>query len=264
MAEPLLQIRAANLGYPNRVVLESVDLQVRPGEVIALIGPNGTGKSTLLKSVIAAIPALAGEIQLRGRPLSRLSPREVARHCAFIAQDDAISFDFTAKDVVMMGRMPHNSGLIESAEDRSAVDQAMRRAGCEELADRPMTQLSGGERQRVMLARAVAQDAPLLLLDEPNAHLDPGHSLAMEQLLLELAREGRGILAAIHDLNIAQRLGGQCALAFQGKIGPVSPLRELVVSGALDQAYGAPLKWHETESGPVVAVLGFSGLQAPG
>jgi iron complex transport system ATP-binding protein len=225
-------------GYPERTVLSDVSLTMRPGGITVLLGPNGSGKSTLLKTLSKTIPMIAGEVHVSGRSVAKLGFRELARHIAFVPQEEHVPFRFRVREVVMMGRMPHSTGLLDTDEDIEAAQSAMRAAGCEELQDRAITELSGGEKQRVLVARALAQKAPILLLDEPTSHMDIGHQVAMIGLLRELAAAGKSILAAVHDLNLASLLASEAILLDRGRIGMHGTCEAVLEDALLDGVYG--------------------------
>src|SRR5690606_31587623 len=169
----MLRIESLTAGYGGEPVLKGLDLAVARGEFLVVVGPNGSGKSTLVRAVTGALTPTGGRILLEGRDLRTLRPREVARVLAVVAQDTSVGFDFTVEEVVALGRTPYLPPLrSETPRDRAAVERAMRLTGTAPLAGRLITALSGGERQRVMVARALAQEPRLLILDEPTAHLD--------------------------------------------------------------------------------------------
>ncbi len=196
-----LQISGLWAGYGNRNVLEEVSLRVEPGAFVGILGPNGSGKSTLLKTLYAGIRPVRGTIELDGTNLDALSRKAIARKMAVVGQENAIPFNFRAREIVAMGRTPHKC-LFEpdTLQDRKAVQSAMELLGVADLADRDFSQLSGGEKQRVLIARAFAQEAEFLVLDEPTNHLDISYQL---QALEALRASKKTVLAALHDLNLA-------------------------------------------------------------
>ncbi|HRF60689.1 MAG TPA: ABC transporter ATP-binding protein [Fimbriimonadaceae bacterium] len=248
-AKPVLECHGLRCGYPERVVLGDLDLSIGPGEIVALLGPNGSGKSTLLKSLGREIPLLGGEVRLGDVALGGLSYGELARRLAYVPQEEIPVFSFSVRDIVLMGRLAHSDGLFESREDRAAAEAAMVAADCQELAARPVTEISGGERQRVLLARALAQETPLILLDEPTAHLDVGHQLAFAELLRGLASAGTAMLAAVHDLNFASALATRGIVLSGGQAIADGPIREVLASAAIDEAYGVVFERVVTASG---------------
>jgi iron complex transport system ATP-binding protein len=202
----LLEVRRVHYRHPKamRDAVAGASLEVSQGEVVGIIGPNAAGKSTLARLCCGLLQASAGEVVLQGDPLRRLSRRERARRVAFLPQDPPSDLAFTAREVALMGRAPH-LGLwaLEGAHDLARADAALAEASALELADRPISQLSGGERQRVFLARAFAQDAALLVLDEPTDGLDLAHQVSLIAALQFRARKGGASLLVLHDLALA-------------------------------------------------------------
>ena len=198
-----LHARGLHVSLAGRVVLHEVSFEPQPGWT-AIVGPNGAGKSTLLRALAGLLPCDAGGVWLGGRPLGEWSAAERGRHIAWLAQQGESSGDLTVRDVVMLGRLPH-LGLFDApgAADHAAVDDAMHRCGCSAWQSRRLSVLSGGERQRVLLARALAVNAPVLLLDEPTTHLDPPHQVAVVRLMQQLAAAGATVISVLHDLPLA-------------------------------------------------------------
>lgn len=200
------------------VVLQDISFAVQPGEWIALIGPNGAGKSTLLRAASGLLP-FDGQILLKGRPVGDWSARERAREVALVRQHAEPTAAFTAAETVALGRAPHVGWLSAlHAADREAVANALDAMDLTDLAHRPVTQLSGGEQQRVLLAQALAQDAQLLLLDEPTAHLDVRHQLDLLSRSKALAKAGRTVIAAVHDLEMAARFADRLLVLDRGRL----------------------------------------------
>jgi iron complex transport system ATP-binding protein len=205
--------------YGPRTVLAGASLQLAAGELVLLAGRNGAGKSTLLRVLLGAQQPDAGDVELAGRPLGAHAPRERARGLAFVPQDDDTPFEFTGRELVLMGRHPHLARWqAPGPEDLRAVEQALRDVDAQAFADRPVTTLSGGERRRVAVARALATGAPLLLLDEPTSNLDLEHALELASLMRRLAAAGRGLLVASHDLNLLAPHATRVALLHQGRV----------------------------------------------
>lgn len=192
-------------GYGTREVLHGCDLAVDAGEVVAVVGPNGAGKSTIVRVLAGLVRPRDGEVTVGGRRLATLSRAEIAREVAVVPQAFETLFPFTVREIVALGRTARLDAFGRgSADDREAIARAISALDLESLADRPIDAISGGERQRVVLAMALAQETPVLLLDEPTVHLDPAHQLATMRLVGRLARErGLAVLAVVHDLNLA-------------------------------------------------------------
>jgi iron complex transport system ATP-binding protein len=197
-----LSARQLSVALGGTTVLHDVTLALRPGWT-AIIGPNGAGKSTLLRALAGLVPPLAGEVRLQGRPLQDWSARQRAQHVAWLAQQGQASGDLTVRELVQLGRLPH-LGLFGTPgpEDERQVDAAMQATECAAWQQRRLQQLSGGERQRCLLARALAVQAPVLLLDEPTTHLDPPHQVAVVRLLQRLGQQGT-VASVLHDLPLA-------------------------------------------------------------
>jgi iron complex transport system ATP-binding protein len=242
----------ATVALAGRPVLAGVDLSLEPGELVLLAGRNGAGKTTLLRAAAGLVPLARGRVEIDGRPLEGFDRRSLGQRIAFVSQESAVPFPFTAGQLVLLGRTPH-LGLLafESRADVAAAERALDRLGLAGLADRSVLELSGGERQLVQLARALAQDAPVLLLDEPTAHLDLAHRALVRDLLAELAREGRAVLAVSHDLGAA-RFANRVALLGDGRILAAGPPAEVLRPDLLRTAFGIEPQVIETPTGPVV------------
>ncbi len=202
----------------GRRVVSEVSLEARRGELVVIVGPNGAGKTTLIKAIACLLPS-AGRLDWDGRPLAALSAAARAKTIAYLPQGHVAHWPVTARDVVTMGRSPFASSLARlSRADEAAVDAAIQAVQGEALADRPITELSGGERARMMLARALAVEAPLLLADEPATSLDPAHQLAVMDILSAQAGTGRLIIAVSHDLMLAARYADRVAVMSGGRL----------------------------------------------
>ena len=247
--EPLLSCRDLSCGYPSRKVLEDIDLELHPGSSTVLLGPNGSGKSTLLKTLTKTLAPLSGRVEIQGESIEDLSFTQLAQRIAYVPQEELPPFRFTVRQVVLMGRLPLSAGFFDSPADLESTEKAMEEADCLSLSDRPVTEISGGERQRVLIARALAQDSSLLLLDEPTSHLDIGHQVAIIRLAQKLRSQGKGLLTAMHDLNLAADLGEIAVLLNEGKVAIQAPVEEVLASSLLDQTYGVPFLRFRDETG---------------
>ena len=202
---PLLEFAGISFGYGDRLVLSQISAAVSDGECIALIGPNGIGKTTLLRLAAGTLSPETGEVRLQGQPLGRFKQRVIARSIALVPQNVDVPFAFTVEQFVEQGRTPFLAmfgGL--QASDRAAIEEAMDLTDTRSLRSRVFNQLSGGERQRVKIALGLAQQPRLLLLDEPTQHLDIGRQMEMADLIHSLSRRGIAILASMHDLTLIE------------------------------------------------------------
>jgi iron complex transport system ATP-binding protein len=227
-------------GYGSTIVLRDVSVQLRAGEMLAIVGPNGAGKSTLLKSAAGLLQPYEGNIDLFGRPLASYSRRELAREVATVPQENQVTFGFTVLEVVLMGRAPHlGSFRLETWHDLAAAQAAMERFKLMDLPQRPINELSGGERKRVFLARAVAQQARVMLLDEPTAFLDLRHAADMLLQFRRLCAESAvGVAATMHDLNAAASYADRILLLDHGSIVASGAPDEVLTVGNLEHVYG--------------------------
>jgi iron complex transport system ATP-binding protein len=255
-----LQITNLSAGYGSRLVLREVSLEVPGGEIVALVGPNGAGKSTLIRVVSGVLPGRDGEVLLDGTDLLRQSASTRARLLAVVPQLPHLPEAFTVGEIVLMGRTPHLPLWAgESRRDCEIAWRAMTRARVQELTDRRIGELSGGEQQRVMLARALAQEPRVLLLDEPTAHLDLKHQVGVLELVRTLAREEYlAVLMTLHDLNQAALYADRVALLQRGEIVAQGLPREVFNADLLSRVYGVAVAvgTHPVMGTPVVLPAG--------
>jgi len=235
-----LELREVVAGYGGRDVLRGVTVAARPGEVVGLVGPNGSGKTTLVRVASRALRPHGGWVALEGHDPYAMPARQAARLVAVVPQDLAPVFSFTALEVVLMGRSPYRSAWSGGgAEDWSAARAAMDATGVHHLADRPMEELSGGERRRVVLAQALAQQAPVLVLDEPTIHLDIRHVLELLAIVRRLAgAERRAVLGVFHDLNLAAATCDRIVAIDGGLVVAEGPPGDVITRDLLREVYG--------------------------
>lgn len=235
-----LRFEGATVGYRRTPVLRGVTFEVGPGEVLAIVGPNGVGKSTLVKAASGVLPAFEGRIRVDGRDLTDLTPGQRARLVAVVPQATQLPSAFRARDVVLMGRTPYLGWLeAEGEADRRIALQAMERTQTAHLADRAVGELSGGEQQRVLVARALTQSASVLLLDEPTAHLDLKHQDEVLKLVRSLAAdEGLAVMMALHDLNLVARFADRVALLSDGAVRKIGLPAAVLTPDELASVYG--------------------------
>jgi iron complex transport system ATP-binding protein len=221
----------------GRPVLRDIAFEAAGGALIIIVGPNGAGKTTLLRAIAGLVPC-AGSIEWGGVGLTTLTAAKRARLLAYLPQGHVAHWPIRAPDVVAIGRAPFASSLTGlSAEDEAAIDAALDAVEAAQFADRPITELSGGERARVMLARALAVGAPLLLADEPVASLDPEHQLRVMGVLQERARSGALVIAVSHDLMLAERFADRILVLEDGRIAAYSPPREALAADLLRRVF---------------------------
>jgi iron complex transport system ATP-binding protein len=235
---PALAARGLVFRHPRGGGVDGVDLELLPGEVLGILGPNGAGKSTLVRLLSGVLRPAAGEILLGGTPLAALATRERARRVAVVPQELPFDAPFTVLELVLLGRHPHLSGLaFESQSDVALAREALSSMGLAALADRPLTELSAGERQRALFARALAQDAPVLLLDEPASALDLRYQVELFENVLALARAGRAVAAVLHDLNLAAEYCDRVLLLRAGRVHAAGPTAATLTYENLRRVY---------------------------
>ncbi|MBZ4416172.1 ABC transporter ATP-binding protein [Myxococcus sp. RHSTA-1-4] len=248
--EPLLVTRALVAGYGPRPILHGVDCEVRPGELWAVLGPNGTGKSTLLRAVLGVVPWSRGEVRLFGRARAEWEPRALARKLAWVPQNFEPAEGFSGLELVLMGRSPH-LGLwgLPSAKDAALARAVLEELGVAYLADRPGEALSGGERRMLLLARGLVQEPELLLLDEPTAFLDVAHQVGTLDRVRARVDAGLGAVAVLHDVNLAAAFATHVLLLRDGKVLARGPAGTVLERGALEALYGLPMETALAPSG---------------
>jgi iron complex transport system ATP-binding protein len=254
----MISIRNISAAYSATEVLQSVSLELARGEVLGLIGPNGSGKTSLIRAISAGLKTSAGSILIDGNDLHSLSDSERARLMAVVPQSAQLPPAFTVWECASLGRTPHLSWLGHMGpRDEAHVEYALKATETWSLKDRRVGELSGGEQQSVLLARALAQDCPALLLDEPTAHLDLHHQVSLLELVHKLAHEQNlAVLIAMHDLNHAALYADRVALLVGGSVRATGTPREVLTVELLQNAYQVPLLIHpHPESGAPWVVL---------
>jgi len=233
-----IDARSISVTLSGRSIVNGASLSLQSGELVGLIGPNGAGKSTLLKTILGLRHRTSGEVLLDGASFLEKPPQERARHVAFLPQERHVEWSRPARGIIMLGRYPHRARFGgPTADDRLAVVRALDAVDGHAIAERPVNILSGGERTRILLARALAVEAPLLLADEPIAALDPWHQLHVMEILRERARAGAGILVVIHDLALAARFMDRLVLMHEGAIAADGPPAEVLTPDLLGRIY---------------------------
>ena len=240
-----MELREVTAGYGGADVVKGISLRFQPGEVTVLAGPNGCGKSTLLRAAARLLPLSGGQVLVDGADTAGWSSRTFARQAALLPQSRPMP-EITVEALVLHGRFPYlGYPRRYGPADRAAARSAMERAGVLELAERNVARLSGGQRQKVYLAMALAQDTPVLLLDEPTTFLDIGCQLELARLMRETAAEGKAVVMVLHDLNLALGCAHRVAVMEEGRLRAWGTPAEIYAGGALEQVFG--VKVHRTE-----------------
>lgn len=254
----MVTIRATALSVTlgQHLVLDGIDAQLDPGALIGVIGPNGAGKSTLVRALVGVVP-YAGQVTIDGHDAATMASADRARSIAYLPQGQTLHWPLTVERLVMLGRIPHLGPLSRpGAADRDTVERAMVRADVLHLRDRVATELSGGERARAMLARALAVDAPVLIVDEPLAALDPLHQIQVMALLAEEAQAGRLVIAVMHDLSLAARYCTRLLMLHHGRLVADGSANSVLTPARLAQVYGIEARVETRGGVPVVLALG--------
>ena len=262
---PLLEMQSLRFGYSKeQLLLGPISLTIERGQCWAIVGPNGAGKSTLVRLMAGLLAPRAGEVKFQGRALSAMSLRDRAQQIGFLPQRAPESLDFSARDMVLMGRYPHRSlALFESPEDHRVAESAMMRTGVTEFADRSVDTLSGGEAQRVHLAAVLAQEPELLLLDEPTASLDLKHQLAVCEILGTLLQpDGPTVVLVMHDINLAAMFCSHVLLLHEGKSVAAGTPKDVLTADRLRSVYGIKLAALPLSSPPNQWLVPMRGTEA--
>lgn len=240
----ILELRHISCGYGRRTVLHDVDLAVDSGENLCLLGPNGVGKTTLFRTILGSIRPQGGQVLVDGRPIHNLSRQGRARLMAYVPQAHTAPFPFHVRDVVLTGRTAHIPLTSSpSHHDRDIAAQALERMGIADLADRPYTEISGGERQLVLIARALAQEPRVLIMDEPSSHLDFGNQSRLLGLIKALVEErDLAVLMSSHFPNHAFACASRVALVKDGRLFAEGPPQQVLTEANLEDIYGIPVR----------------------
>ncbi|MFQ5856520.1 MAG: heme ABC transporter ATP-binding protein [Anaerolineae bacterium] len=261
-----LEAQDITCAYDGRHVLEELRLAAHPGEILALIGPNGVGKTTLLRAMARLLRPRRGTVLLGNKDLWRMAPRRVARQLGLAPQASSANWPLTVERAVALGRAPHRGWLLPlSADDRVAIERALQQTGLTPLRERRVTELSGGEQRRVVLARVLAQEPEVLLLDEPTAHLDLKYQTEILELVRRLAHWGKlAVVISLHDLNLAALYADRLALLSEGQLLTVGSPAEVLTPERLTRVYGVPVvvTRHPISGTPLVMPVA-NGTPAP-
>ncbi|MDR2534449.1 MAG: ABC transporter ATP-binding protein [Treponema sp.] len=242
MSQPILKLEKLSIGFKQKTIINELTISINAGELIALAGPNGGGKTTLLKTIGGLLPPLRGRILLDGKAPSTMSKRERAEQISFLFQSASSDWPFTVEELIAQGRFPYQ-GLFraDTASDQKSIAQAIQSAGLTGYEQRRVTELSGGEFQRVLIARSMAQEAKLLLLDEPANNLDPKYQYMVMNLVRSMTNAGQTALVSIHDLNLASLYADRIILLTKGNVAAIGTPAEALRENILQEVFGIPL-----------------------
>ena len=253
--EPHLSVSNLSVALGRRQVIADFSCDVDRGMFVGLIGPNGSGKSTLLRAVMGLVGSM-GRVELAGADLLGMSPGERAKLIAYLPQDGHVVWPIAVEDLVMLGRAPHRTGFTPPSDaDRGAVETALAAMDLGDLRHRSAAELSGGERARALIARALAQDTPVLIADEPTAGLDPSHQIALMETFRDKAHEGRTVIASLHDLALAAQWCDRLILLDGGAIVATGAPSEVLTAEVLKAVYGVEAFFGQSPEGPVVVPI---------
>jgi iron complex transport system ATP-binding protein len=260
-----LEARELSVGYPGHLVGSGISLTVSPGEVLCLLGPNGAGKTTLFRTLLGLQRPLAGAVTIDTTPLARLRPAEIAKRMAYVPQAHVTEFSYSVLDVVLMGRTARLRPFASpGANDERIAAEKLVGLGIGDLADADYTRISGGQRQLVLIARALAQETPLLVMDEPTASLDFGNQAMVLARIRDLAAEGYGVVLSTHDPDHALLVAHRVAVIAGGGLRAVGATNEVVTGAMLSGVYGTVVRVEETPSGRRVCVPVWETARAQG
>ena len=244
-----LIVRNLGFSYGERCILDAINATLKAGKFTVILGPNGAGKSTLLACLAGLLGPQTGGASLHDADIARMAPTDRARQIGLLPQGAETHWAITSEALVALGRIPHMRGTGPSADDRRAITTAMSATATEGFADRPVTQLSGGERARVLLARVLAGEPEWILADEPLANLDPGYQLDILDLLRQQARNGKGVVAVLHDLHHAVRFADHVVLLHQGFVFAQGAVDHVITAQNLANVYGIDALLSKDEEG---------------
>lgn len=243
MTETIIELKNLSIGYGNKSVLQDVNAKINKGEIVGIIGCNGAGKSTLLKTIRGLLPKQSGEILYFGRKLESFSEKELAREVAYLQQNVEVGFGYTGKDIVLAGRYPYMKWWKgESISDEELALKCMEYTGTKELAERPVNEVSGGQKQRILLAKVLAQQTPILFLDEPTTGLDMVYQEEIFRFSKALAKMGKTILMVVHELNLAAKYCSRIILLGEGTVIAAGRPDNVFTEKILSKAYNAPVR----------------------
>lgn len=242
MSDTVIEIKNLSIGYENKVVISDVNAAIKQGEIVGIIGCNGAGKSTLLKTIRGLLPKKSGEVLYFGKPLEKYDDKELACRVAYLQQHVEVGFGYTGRDIVLAGRYPYMKWWEkESGDDEKLALDCMAYTGTLDLADRPVTEVSGGQKQRILLAKVLAQQTPILFLDEPTTGLDMVYQEEIFRFAKELAQMGKTVLMVVHELNFAAKYCTRILLLGEGRVLADASPAEAFTEELLSRAYKADI-----------------------
>lgn len=242
MSEVVIELKDLNIGYEGKTVIHDINAKVYAGEIIGIIGANGAGKSTLLKTIRGMLPAKSGDTFYFGKNLKEYQDKEIAQRVAYLQQHVEVGFGYTGQDIVLAGRYPYMKWYeSESSKDKEIALDCMEYTGTKDLADRPMTEMSGGQKQRVLLAKVLAQQTPILFLDEPTTGLDMVYKEEIFRFARDLADAGKTVLMVVHELDLAAKYCKRIFLLGEGKVLADGKPEEVYTTDLLNRAYSADI-----------------------
>lgn len=252
-----LTVSGIDFSYDSAPILRSVGLDLEKGQILGIIGPNGSGKTTMIKCINRILTPSRGAILLNGEDVMKMRIRDVAKHMGYVPQNSTNEFSApTVFEVVMMGRRPHSAGWQSSASDEEIVWNSLRELGVEDLASRPFNRISSGQTQRVLMARAICQNAEILLLDEPTSNLDIRYQIEVMDIIRGLAdNKGMGVCAIIHDMDIAMKYCDKIVLLDKGRVIAAGMAEDVLTPENIDMVYGIKIAIDRNYGRPRVIVL---------
>lgn len=242
MSETVIELKNLNIGYEGKTVIKDINAKIGAGEIIGIIGANGAGKSTLLKTIRGMLPPKSGDTFYFGKNLKEFKDKDIAQKVAYLQQHVEVGFGYTGQDIVLAGRYPYMKWYeSESENDKELALDCMEYTGTRDLADRPMTEMSGGQKQRVLLAKVLAQQTPILFLDEPTTGLDMVYKEEIFRFARDLADAGKTVLMVVHELDLAAKYCKRIFLLGEGKLLADGKPEEVYTTELLNRAYKADI-----------------------
>ncbi len=239
----MIQIKNINFSYNSKKILKNIDFYVEKGKILSILGPNGSGKTTLLKVIAGILRPDMGEVIVNGKNVLKMQRREMAKLIAYVPQNFEPGFDFTVFDIVSMGRFPHKA-LLETLDDGDykKIEWTLKVTGLEDLKMKSIREISGGERQRTIIAMALAQDAEIILMDEPTSNLDIKYQLSILELIKNMVKEGRTIIITMHDVNLSIRYSDEVIVLSEGEIYSKGKPDDVINEKTIENVYGIKIK----------------------